>query len=182
MALEAVTQVHADFVEEKTLHLLDHPLRSRGTLLFSPKQGVYRVLLEPVHQEQLITRSQVMQKDAQGTVQRMKVRDQPAARAFVDVFLSFFSGDRSAWNKTFQARFEGSLQDWKIELIPHRKSQAEKALRKILLEGHEGLLDAMTLTETNGDVTRTRYTNQQVARDSAGDAVMPFPTDLKAEP
>jgi hypothetical protein len=58
--------------------------------LFSPLHGVYRVLLEPVHQEMLITRTQLVQKDAPGTVQRMSVRGQPAAEAFVDVFLSFF--------------------------------------------------------------------------------------------
>src|SRR5580704_5293780 len=90
--LRAVTLVQADFVEEKTMHILSHPLESKGTLTFSPQQGVYRVMMEPVHQELLITRSQLVQKDAAGTVQRISVRGQPAAQVFVDVFLSFFSG------------------------------------------------------------------------------------------
>ncbi len=100
--------VQADFVEEKTMRILSRPLESKGTLTFSPQEGVYRVMQEPVHQELLITRSQLVQKDAAGTVQRMKVRGQPAAQVFVDVFLSFFSGDRQAWDKTFDASFSGS--------------------------------------------------------------------------
>src|SRR5258708_25958173 len=177
--LRAVTLVEANFVEEKTLHILSHPLQSKGTILFSPQQGVYRVIQEPLHQELLITHSQFVQKDAQGTVQRMSVRGQPPAQAFVDVFLSFFAGDRRAREKTFDRVFAGSDSDWKIELIPHRKSPAAKALRKIILEGRGGVLDAMTLTETNGDKTYTLYSHQQISHDEKHEASFHFPTDLK---
>jgi hypothetical protein len=176
--LRAVTRVKAEFVEEKTLHILSHPIQSTGTILFSPQEGVYRIMQQPVHQELLITRSRLVQKDAQGTVQHMSVRGQPAAQAFVDVFLSFFTGDRHGWEKTFDAAFSGSVSDWKIELIPRRKSPAAKTLRKILLEGREGVLDAMTLTETNGDETHTVYTHQQVSHDETSRASFHFPTDL----
>src|ERR1700687_4080146 len=137
--LQTVTRVEADFVEEKTLHILSHPLLSKGTLLFSAQQGVYRVMQEPMHQELLITRTQLVQKDAQGTVQRMSVRGQPAAQVFVDVFLSFFAGYRREWEKTFAAIFSGAENNWKIDMIPRRGSPAAKALRKITLEGHEGV-------------------------------------------
>jgi hypothetical protein len=176
--LQAATRVQADFVETKTLRMLDNPLTSSGTLLFSPQQGVYLVRTEPVRQELLITRSEFIQKDAQGSVQKMKVRSQPAARAFVDVFLSFFSGDRNRWEKAFQAEFEGSVGTWKIELIPHKKSPAAQSLQKIVLKGRGGALDALTLIEANGDQTHTVYTNHQISR-NAGDATLPFPTDLK---
>jgi outer membrane lipoprotein-sorting protein len=178
--LRAVTLVQADFVEEKTMHILSHPLESKGTLMFSPQHGVYRVMQEPVHQELLITRSQLIQKDAEGTVQRMRVRGQPAAQVFVDVFLSFFAGDRRVWEKTFEAVFSGERSHWKIELIPRRKSPAAKALRRILLEGREGIVDVMTLTEANGDETRTVYTNQKISHEQTQDASFHFPTDLQS--
>jgi len=177
--LRAVTLVQADFTEEKTLHILSHPLESKGTLLFSPQQGVFRVMQEPVHQELLITRAQLTQKDAQGNIQHMGVRGQPAAQAFVDVFLSFFSGDRRGWEKTFETVFSGSERAWTIALIPRRKSPAKKVLRKILLEGHEGVLDTMTLTEANGDETHTQYSRQQVFHDQTYESSFHFPKDLK---
>ncbi len=177
--LRAVTLVQADFVEQKTLHILSHPLESKGTLLFSPRRGVYRVMKEPVRQEILITREHLVQRDALGHVNRMSVRGQPAAQAFVDVFLSFFAGDPRGWDKTFEAMFSGSVDAWTINLIPRRKSPAAKALRQIVLAGHGGVLDTMTITEANGDETQTSYSNQKVFHDENAAASSSFPTDLK---
>src|ERR1019366_1567095 len=106
--------VETEYSEEKSLQILSHPLHSSGTLLFSPERGVYRVMKEPIVQEMLITRSQVIQKNADGTVERMAVARQPAARAFIDIFLSFFSGDRAAWEKTFDVTFSGQIPDWRL--------------------------------------------------------------------
>jgi len=139
--------------------------------MFSPSQGVYRVMEEPLHEELLITRSQVVQKNAQGIVQHMSVRKQPAARAFVDVFLSFFSGDQEAWKKTFDVTFSGTVADWTLGFVPKLNSPGANALRSIVLEGHDGVLNAMTLTEVNGDVTHTVYSNQHPL-------VHPFPSEL----
>jgi hypothetical protein len=175
--LRAVTFVESDFSEEKKMHLLAHPLQSRGTLMFSPKQGVYRVMTTPIHAEFLVTRTALVQKDSQGKVQRMAVRSQPAARAFVDVFLSFFSGDEEAWRKTFDVSFSGTEDSWRIEFVPHEKSPVARALRGIVLEGSKGILAAMTLTEANGDVTQTTYSNERISHDKA--AAANFPSDLR---
>jgi hypothetical protein len=171
--LRAVTEIQADFEEDKTLKILAHPLHSQGTLHFSQSQGIYRVMTTPVHQEMLITRAQFVQKNAEGAIQRMSVRKQPAARAFVDVFLSFFSGDQDAWKKVFDVTFAGTREEWKITFAPKRKNPAAQFLHNIVLEGREGILNAMTLTEVNGDVTHTVYSNQHAPTD-------PFPTDLSA--
>jgi hypothetical protein len=178
--LRAVTRAQAEFTEEKTLQILSHPLQSKGTLLFSPQDGVYRVQREPLHQEMLITRSQLVQKDAQGVVHRMSVRGQPAAQAFVDVFLSFFAGDQRAWEKNFEAAFAGIEENWKIVFTPRRKSPVAKALRRIVLEGRQGTLHRMTITEANGDETRTVYTHQQVWMGPVDPTAIPFPNDLSA--
>jgi len=177
--LRAVKQVETDFAEEKTLHILTHPLKSTGSLLFSPDKGVYRVTREPLHQELLITHSQLLQKDSQGNIQSLAVRSQPEARVFIDVFLSFFSGDNRAWEKSFDTTFSGSVGDWEIQFRPRRRSPAAKALRGITLKGHDGVLDAMTLEEANGDITRTAYEHQRLfLKSDAGEPATPFPLTL----
>jgi len=176
--LRAVTLVQADFAEEKTLNILTHPIASTGTLLFSPKSGVYRVTLTPIHQELLITRSQFIQKDAQGNVQRMSVQRQPVAQAFVDVFLSFFAGDKQAWERTFEAFFSGSLERWRIVFLPRHNSPAAKAIRKIVFEGHDGIVDEISLIESNGDGTHTIYTHQRVSQGVLAESDQRFPADL----
>ena len=103
----------------------------------------------------------------------MSIHRQPAARAFVDVFLSFFSGDQDTWKKVFDVTFDGTENDWQIGFVPRVDNPANKVLRSILLEGSKGLLNAMTLTESNGDVTHTVYTNQRPLSRS-------FPADLSA--
>src|ERR1039457_5876474 len=149
--LRDVTLVEAEFSEEKTLHILSHPLHSSGTLLFSPQRGVYRVMKEPVVQEMLITRSQLIQKNAEGSVEHMKVARQPVARVFIDIFLSFFSDERNTWDKMFDVTFSGTLPDWRIVFAAKHESPVAQAIRDIALEGHDGVLSAMTLTESNGD-------------------------------
>jgi hypothetical protein len=172
-ALRAVTGIEADFAEDKTLHILQRPLHSTGKLMFSPTQGVYRVMEEPVHQELLISRSLFVQRNADGVVERMSVRRQQSTKAFVDIFLSFFSGDWKTWDRAFNVTFSGTLMAWKMRFVPRPNNPAARALHEAVLEGSQGVLNAMTITEANGDVTRTVYSNQRPL-------THPFPADLGA--
>ena len=177
--LRDVTLVEAEFSEEKTLHILSHPLHSSGTLLFSPQRGVYRVMKEPVVQEMLITRSQLIQKNAEGAVEHMKVAHQPVARAFIDIFLSFFSDERNTWDKMFDVTFSGTVPDWRIIFVAKHESTVAQAIHDMTLEGHDGVLSAMTLTESNGDQTRTTYLHPVIYRGAKGEkAPAAFPSDL----
>jgi len=137
------------------------------------------VMKEPLVQEMLITRSQVIQKNADGTVERMAVARQPAARAFINIFLSFFSDDQKALEKTFDVSFTGEVPSWKIVFTPKRGSPVAQAIHDMSLEGHEGVLEAMILTEANGDRTRTTYLHPVIHRGLEGEkAAEAFPSDL----
>ena len=177
--LRDVTLVEAEFSEEKTLHILSHPLHSSGTLLFSPQRGVFRVMKEPLAQEMLITRSQLIQKNAEGAVEHMKVAHQPVARAFIEIFLSFFSDDRNTWDRLFDVTFSGTVPEWRIVFVAKQASPVAQAIHDIALEGHDGVLSAMTLTESNGDQTRTTYLHPVIYRGVEGEkAAAAFPSDL----
>lgn len=178
---QTIKMVETNYSEEKVLQILDHPLLSRGTLIFSPEQGIYRHMKDPFEQEILMTRSRLIQHTAGESVQEIPVRRQPVAQAFVEVMMSFFSGDRQTWEKYFEATFTGTEAEWKIQFIPRKGSPIAIAINRILLEGSTDLLASMTVIEKNGDATRTLYSNQRVFRAAEGEeALHRFPLELKS--
>jgi hypothetical protein len=109
----------------------------------------------------------------------MKVAHQPVARAFIDIFLSFFSDDRNTWDQMFDVAFSGTVSDWRIVFVAKHESPAAQAIHDMTLEGHDGVLSAMTLTEVNGDRTRTTYLHPVIYRGAEGEkAAATFPSDL----
>jgi hypothetical protein len=146
----------AKFEEAKIMAMLQRPLRSSGELIFLPHKGLYRKLTMPFHQELLITTTAVHQRDHRGKVEVFNWDKYPPGKAFVEGFLSLFSGSWEAMQTHFQVYFASDNQLWQLGLTPKHAVMSQMLACLILAGGNTQLQD-LWMRESNGDTTHDRF-------------------------
>lgn len=156
-ALRESKCVRSEFNEEKRIKVLKRPLTASGTLVFSAQHGLYRATQKPFVQELLVTPARLSQRDASGRVERVDVEKQPLAKGFVAAFLLVFSGQDQALAEQFEIYFEGSAESWTMGFVP-RKAPLSKFIASLVVTGKGAAFESLSVIETNGDRTLTRFT------------------------
>jgi hypothetical protein len=154
--------LRADFSEEKRIVGMKIPLRSAGSLVFSGAHGLYRKATTPRELELVVTRKGIEQRTASG-VERFDLQKQPAAKVFVDAFLLVFSGDEAGLAREFELYFDGTFESWTLGLAP-RREPLSKAIAHIVVRGERGVLREIVVTEKQGGVTTTLWSNVVLAQ------------------
>ncbi len=144
------------FKEEKRIQLLKRPLRSAGELVFLPDKGLYRKLTQPFRQELIVNRDFILERDDDGEITHMATDKQPVARAFIESFLTLFSGSWPDLTNRFDANFAATSQGWQLGLRPKLPVMA-KIISAIVIEGQGDQLDRLWVIEANGDLTVDDY-------------------------
>ncbi len=167
----AVPGLHARFREEKRVQLLAAPLVSEGTLDYAPPSRLVRRTATPAPSTVLIEGSHLRFGDGRGE-QSIDMNATPVVRQFVDSFLALVAGDRAALERSYEIDFRvpdaQRPEAWTLTLRP-RVATIQRVFRDIELRGAGVILDAMTLRETSGDETSTRFTEVDAARRYAPD-------------
>jgi outer membrane lipoprotein carrier protein LolA len=151
----------AKFEEEKTILVLQRPLRSTGHLIFLPQKGLYRQLEAPFRQELLITTSAVHQRDDHGRVETMALEKVPFAKAMVEGFLTVFSGSWESLYRHFQVYFFAADPHWKLGLLP-KHAMVSKLISCLILEGESQQMLHLWVHEANGDLTHDRFLESHI--------------------
>jgi hypothetical protein len=151
----------AKFEEEKTVLLLQKPLRSSGHLIFLPHKGLYRKLATPFQQELLITRTVVQQRDHHGKVETLALASLPPAQVMVEGLLTVFSGSWETIHAQFQVYFSPDTHQWTLGLTP-KHTVLSKMISCMILEGKKDHVLRLSVRETNGDTTRTQFLESQI--------------------
>jgi hypothetical protein len=163
-AIAEVSLVQAEFREKRVLAGFSRPLESRGTLVFSRRFGVYRRQTSPLPLETVISSRGIFQRgsEAWGAVDAAR---NPAARGLLGVFLSAFSGDPGVWGEQFDVEFTGTLEAWRVRLLPRRGRSLARRVKAITLEGSRALLFHLTMEELGGAITETFFSGHKIRGD-----------------
>jgi hypothetical protein len=151
----------AKFEEEKTILMLQRPLRSTGQLIFLPQKGLYRQLVTPFQQDLLITTTAVHQRDDHGRVEIMALEKLPFAKTLVEGFLTVFSGSWESLYSHFQVYFFSADPRWKLGLLP-KHSMVSQFISCLILEGDNHQVLNLWVHEANGDLTHDRFIESQI--------------------
>jgi Outer membrane lipoprotein carrier protein LolA-like len=167
----SVPGLRAHFREEKRVQLLAAPLVSEGTLDYAPPARLVRRTLTPAPATVLIEGARLRFSDGHGE-QSIDMNATPVVRQFVDSFLAVVAGDRAALDRSYELDFRVPDAQhpaaWTLTLRP-RIATIQRVFRDIELRGAGVTLDAMTLRETSGDETSTRFTEVDVGHRYAPD-------------
>jgi hypothetical protein len=158
--------ISAHFHEEKHIALLQAPLVSEGTIHFAPPGRLARHTTRPIASTLLIADNRVQFGDATSK-DSVDLGSNPVARAFVESFVMLLAGDRAGLERYFTLRFSpvsgagtpGAA--WRLSLAP-RTSPMNKVIKEIALAGEGLTVREMEVRESNGDWTRTTFTQVDV--------------------
>lgn len=152
----------ARFVEEKQIALLAVPLRSSGTLHFARGRGLVRHTAEPSKQSVLIDDKELVIADG-SNVRRIALSSSPTVETFARSFSMILAADRPALEKNFVLDFRPTSAGWSLALTP-RGQELKGVIAAIELEGQGLALTLLRIREANGDVSTTRFSAVDVAK------------------
>ncbi|HVJ90102.1 MAG TPA: outer membrane lipoprotein carrier protein LolA [Labilithrix sp.] len=154
----------AKFVEEKQIALLSVPLRSEGTLHFSPARGLVRHTSKPSPQSVLVTDKDLDFWDGKAT-KKVALGSSATLATFARAFSNLLTANRAALEKTFTLAFHphDAGDAWDLVLTP-TEPDLKKMLSSIEIEGTGLELSLLRIREANGDVSTTRFSSVDPAK------------------
>ena len=165
----------ARYEEEKRIAFMSVPLRTSGEMFFVPPHLLLRRVDPPRASLLRIDEETVAFSDATGT-QTLDLGANETARILAHTFSQVLAGDlpglRETYTLTFTPERAGAEPPapWRLELSPRDEALAQ-AIRGVAVSGRGLRLDEMVVTETQGDVTTTRFQDVDPARRFAPEEV-----------
>ena len=154
----------ARFAEEKRIGVLRRPLISSGQLIFIPERGLYRHLQQPFSQELLMTSKAIQQRNTRGQTETISLKALPVAQAFVNAFLSLFSGSWTTLHSHFHVYFsqpEQPGQHWQLGLKPTNPALT-RLISCLIVGGQHTRLSDVWVQEASGDITYDHFLDAQL--------------------
>lgn len=143
------TAGEARFVERKYLAVLDQPVESSGILRYRAPDHLERETVEP-RRESLIVDGDTLTLERGDQRHVVRLSDYPQVAPFVDSIRATLAGDRKALEQAYALYLSGTLQGWKLALLPKDPQMAAAVLR-ITLSGREGELREVEILQADGD-------------------------------
>lgn len=169
--LAAMPGLYGRFTEEKTIALLAVPLVNHGTVHYHPPGRLLRSTDKPHKSQVLLVDDGIWLREGAAKPERVDLGGHPAARSFVGSFRSLLAGDRKALSEHFELRLrldegegEGDkANSWTLELHPRTKGMT-KIVTKIIVRGHDEIIERLIIHEASGDVSNTRFFDVDATR------------------
>jgi hypothetical protein len=149
--LRAVPERHGSFEETKRMAVLTQPLVRRGTLEYvRPDRLTMRV--DTPYFERLHIRGDEVSIERRSGTTRVALSSQPALAVWIESMRATLAGDAGALDRHFRARVEGSLAQWRLDLVPKDPQLAARVTR-VVVEGQGAQPLRFEIEESRGDST-----------------------------
>jgi outer membrane lipoprotein-sorting protein len=163
LRFSSIPGLSAKFREEKHITLLVKPLINEGRIYFAAPKLFARHTDKPEKSVLVIREEDLHFIDPSGS-RTLNFKNRPILRLVVDTFSQVLSGDLAALERNYSIGFEGSADDrWKMALTP-KISILSRILKEARLEGQETVVESLRVTEANGDISITKFTEVDLSR------------------
>jgi hypothetical protein len=141
--------VRGQFVQQKYLRSLSHPLTSTGLFTLSSNKGLLWELRMPLHQDLLLTQAAIYRRDDGGKWQILP--QAVGGGRETHMFLTILSGDTDVLRDNFDMTLSGTASDWQLVMTP-KSILLKQIFTDIRIAGGK-LVQRIELRETQGDKT-----------------------------
>lgn len=150
MSLLAQTRsAHANFVETKSIAMLDKPVVSSGELFYTAPDYLEKRTLKPKAETMVLDHGSI--NITRGTKNyRLQLADYPALAAFIDSIRGTLAGDRSGLERNYTLTLEGTLARWTLQLTPANE-QLLAVIKNIRIQGERGEIRSIDTVQADGD-------------------------------
>ncbi len=138
-----------EFVEQKFLAVLDHPIESSGELRYDAPDHLEKRTLLP-RPENLVLAEGVMTVERRGRRQAMDLHRYPQILPFIESIRATLAGDRGELEKVFHVEFSGSVRRWSLILVP-LDPQLARSVKQVEIDGSADQLLRVEIRQRDGD-------------------------------
>jgi outer membrane lipoprotein-sorting protein len=149
--LGQVKSARGKFVERKTLAMLNAPLESSGTLVYTAPGRLEKYTLLP-KPETLVLEQEKLTIEYKDRNQRrtLALPDYPVVWAFVESIRSTLAGDLQTLNRFYRVSLEGSEERWRLSLKPAEPAM-QTMVKEIHISGSRNRVRTIEVIEAQGD-------------------------------
>ncbi|MHB8477925.1 MAG: LolA-related protein [Steroidobacteraceae bacterium] len=138
-----------EFVEQKFLSILDHPIESSGELLYDAPDHLEKRTLLP-RAETLVLDGSVLTTERGGRSRVLDLHRYPQIQPFVESIRATLAGDRAALERVFHVEFAGGVRRWSLTLAPLDR-QLQRTIKQVQIDGSQDQLQRVEIRQTDGD-------------------------------
>jgi Outer membrane lipoprotein carrier protein LolA-like len=140
---------HVEFVEQRFLAVLNHPLESSGELRFDAPDHLEQRTLKP-RAESLVLDAGTLTVDRGHTHRVTDLHSYPQIEPFIESIRATLAGDRKALEHLFHLEFFGGTARWTLTLVP-LESKAKQLVAQVKIDGVRDQLLKVEIRQTDGD-------------------------------
>ncbi len=149
--LARVKSASAQFVERKTLRVLEAPLVSSGTLLYVAPDQVEKITVLPERERIAISGDKLIIEGGSGERPRtLSLANAPEIAAFVESIRATLAGDLLALDRFYRVELAGGPASWRLDLTPRAEKLAQ-LVHRIRISGSGEKITAVETDEGDGD-------------------------------
>ena len=138
-----------EFVEQKFLSILDHPIESSGELRYDAPDRLEKRTLLP-RAETLVLDGSVLTMERGGHRRVLDLHRYPQIQPFVESIRATLAGDRAALERVFHVEFAGGVRRWSLTLAPLDR-QLQRTIKQVQIDGSQDQLQRVEIRQTDGD-------------------------------
>ncbi len=139
----------ARFTETKTLAVLDQPVVSTGTMVYSPPDRLEKHTLKPVL-ESLVIRGNDLTVVRDGVTRQLRLPQYPEVLAFVEALRGTLVGSRTLLEQHYALTLSGTERDWRLVLVP-LDDRMKRWVKQIQVSGSDKGVNTVETLQADGD-------------------------------
>jgi hypothetical protein len=150
-SLQQVKSASGQFVEHKTLRVLNQPLVASGTLLYVAPDQVQKITVSPQRERLALSGDTLtVEGGPDDRTRTMSLASYPEVAAFVEGIRATLAGDLPALERFYTVQLAGDPTSWQIDLQP-REERLRKLVQSIRIRGSGDQIRAVDTEQGDGD-------------------------------
>jgi hypothetical protein len=139
------------FEETAFSNLLTQPLKTQGTLRFTPPTGLEKHITAPHDERYLVEGDTVLfESKTKGTKRTLSLHDYPVLRAFIEAFRSTLADDVVTLKRFYSVTLQGEPRRWVLILRPLDKA-VQELVESIRFSGERDQVRSIEILAPDGD-------------------------------
>jgi hypothetical protein len=149
--LAQVKTARGRFVERKTMAMLNAPLESSGTLVYTAPGRLEKHTRLPKPESLVLEQDKLsIEYKDRGQRRTLALQDYPVVWAFVESIRSTLAGDLATLNRFYRTSLAGSEEQWRLSLRPV-DPKIQTVVKEINIGGSRSRVRTIEIIETEGD-------------------------------
>ena len=150
-SLAGVKSARGRFVERKYMAMLNAPLESSGTLVYTAPARLEKYTLLPKPETLVLEQDKlVIEYKNRNQRRTLALQDYPGIWIFVESIRSTLAGDLQTLSRFYRVSLEGGDDQWRLSLTPVEPSM-QGVVKEIRIGGGHSRIRTVEIIEAGGD-------------------------------